>query len=346
MPHTPPESAPTPDRPAGWAPSAPSRRRNGTHLVTLLGVGAKVRVEGSVEECIAAIAAMQRGRIARRQLHHAGVSDGAISRLVKRRFLIPVHPGVFAVGHLGAIPLARETAALLAIRRPAILSHRSAAALWSLAAASGPVDVLVRGGSARSPAGVQVHRTRNLGAADVRIRHGLPVTSPARTLLDQADGSSDRQIELAFNELLVQHQLRVGDLTELLRRSNGRQGIGILKALVDSHGAPKISRSEAEKRVLALLRAAQLPAPRTNVPLLGFEVDFFWPDHRFVLEFDSFQFHSTQRALERDRSKDGILIAAGYVPMRITWRELRDEPYAVIARIAATLGRGAQQQVV
>jgi very-short-patch-repair endonuclease len=129
----------------------------------------------------------------------------------------------------------------------------------------------------------------------------------------------------------------------LLHRSNGRRGVGILRSLVAHQASPTISRSAAEKRVLALLRTAQLPAPQTNAPLLGFEVDFFWPDHRFVLEFDSFQFHRTRRARERDRRKDGILIAAGYIPMRITWRELEDEPYAVIARIAATLGRAGQQ---
>ena len=60
-----------------------------------------------------------------------------------------------------------------------------------------------------------------------------------------------------------------------------------------------------------------------------------------MVEFDSFQFHRTRRALEPDRGKDGILIAAGYIPMRVTWRQLQDEPYALVGRIATALGRAA-----
>lgn len=257
-------------------------------------------VLGRSNERIAAIAAMQRGRVARRQLLKAGTSYAAIRRRIRRGYLHPLHPGVFAVGH-----------------------------------------VLVAADSAPRLAGVRVHRTRNLDAADVRIRQGLPVTAPARLLLDLADIGSDRQIELAFNELLVQRLLRLGDVTELLKRANGRHRAGILRSLVADQSAPTVSRFEAEKILLGLLRTAQLPTPQTNARLLGFEVDFLWPHHRLVVEFDSFQFHRTRRALERDRGKAGILIAAGYIPMRVTWRQLQDEPYALVARIATALGRAA-----
>jgi hypothetical protein len=236
-----------------------------------------VTVLGRSNERIAAIAAMQRGRVARRQLLEAGTSYAAIRRRIRRGYLHPLHPGVFAVGHLAPIPLAAETAALLAVSSPAVLSHGSAAALWGVMAAPDVVHVLVAADSAPRLAGVRVHRTRNLDAADVRIRQGLPVTAPARLLLDLADIGSDRQIELAFNELLVQRLLRLGDVTELLKRANGRHGAGILRSLVADQSAPTVSRFEAEKILLGLLRTAQLPTPQTNARLLGFEVDFLWP---------------------------------------------------------------------
>ncbi len=307
----------------------------------VLGVRHGVTVFGRVDERIAAVAGMQRGRISRRQLLQAGVSYRAIRRRIDRGYLRQLHPGVFAVGHSAPAALAAETAALLVVIPPAALSHGSAASLWGVMAAPDPVHIVVAAASAARLDGIRIHRTRALPGRDVQIRQGLPVTSPARTLLDRAETESEPHHRARLHELLVGRHLRVADLTELLARSNGRRGVGILRALVAQQSALRVSRSEAERRLLALLRAAQLPTPLTNAPLLGFEVDFLWPDHRFVLEFDSFQFHFTRRALERDRPKDAILIAAGYIPMRITWRELQDEPYAVVARIAETLGRTA-----
>lgn len=322
----------------------PGGEWNSPSLVAVIGVRHKVAVDGLPEQRIAAIARLQRGCISRHQLLEVGLSVAGVSRLTARGALYRIRRGVFAVGHLAPTALRDDTSALLAARRSVALSHASAAALWDVAPERGDgelVHVVVDGEAASRVWGVCAHRSRRLQPRDVRIRQGLPVTSPARTLLDQAEAESDRTVELAFNELLVRRHLRVADVTELVKRSNGRRGVGILRALVAQQSAPTVSRSRAEELLLALLRSARLPPPLTNAPLLGFEADFFWPAHRLVVEFDSFQFHFTRRALERDRRKDAILIAAGYIPMRITWRELQDEPYAVVARIAETLGRTA-----
>lgn len=86
-----------------------------------------------------------------------------------------------------------------------------------------------------------------------------------------------------------------------------------------------------------MIRAAQLPSPRTNVRVSQYEVDFLWLDERVIAEVDGFGFHSSRAAFERDRAKDRALQAAGYVVLRITWRQLVDEPEAVIAALAAAL---------
>lgn len=93
--------------------------------------------------------------------------------------------------------------------------------------------------------------------------------------------------------------------------------------------------------MLELIRAARLPTPAVNVWLNGYEVDFLWREHRLVVETDGYAFHSSRRSFEGDRRRDRDLQAAGYVVLRITWRELKDEPEAVVAELAAALTRRA-----
>src|SRR5687767_14033661 len=98
-----------------------------------------------------------------------------------------------------------------------------------------------------------------------------------------------------------------------------------------------MTRSEAEREFLGLIRAAQLPQPETNARLGRWEVNALWRRRRFVVEVDSFAFHSTREAFERDRRKDADLMAAGYRVQRVTWRQLLDEREAVVARLARAL---------
>jgi very-short-patch-repair endonuclease len=100
---------------------------------------------------------------------------------------------------------------------------------------------------------------------------------------------------------------------------------------------PRLTRSEAERRLVKLVRAARLPLPVTNTRLAGWEVDAFWPRHRVVVEVDGYAYHGNRAAFERDRRKDAALVAAGYRVVRITWRQLADEPHAVVALLARLL---------
>ena len=80
-----------------------------------------------------------------------------------------------------------------------------------------------------------------------------------------------------------------------------------------------------------------MPRPRVNARACGFEVDFLWPDAGLVVEFDGGTFHRHPRAFERDRKRDQILVAAGYRVIRVTWRQLQEEPMAVMVRIGQAL---------
>ena len=102
-----------------------------------------------------------------------------------------------------------------------------------------------------------------------------------------------------------------------------------------------MTRSGGERRMLKLLRDARIEKPLVNARVLDYEVDFLWPSARLVVEFDGYGFHSDRVSFEADRRRDATLTAHGYRVLRFTWRQLNDEPLAVVARIAQALGSAA-----
>ena len=107
--------------------------------------------------------------------------------------------------------------------------------------------------------------------------------------------------------------------------------------LPDDDPYPEFTRSEGERRLKALCRAAQLPAPRMNARVAGWEVDAYWPAHKLIVEIDGWRYHGTRAAFERDRRRDAALMAAGYRVVRITWRRLTKGPHSVTAQLGALL---------
>lgn len=321
--------------------SAPADEGNIQHLVKVLGCLEEIPVSGTRDQRIAQIAARQRGRAARRQLTAAGIRSSAVDRRVETGRLFRIHRGVVAVGHPGPVELGDETAALLAVGDDASLGGITAAVVWGMLSADaddGTIDVIVQRDCRLRHPRIGVHQSRILVPNDIRIHRGLPVLSPARTLLDLAEQTTLRRTELACDRGLVARLLTRADLIQVANRAPTRHGAKVLRQLIDD-GPTTVTRSEAEERVLELIRSAELPAPRLNVRLHGFEVDFHWPAHRVVVEVDGFRFHSSRRAFEHDRRKDATLQAAGVTTMRVTWRQLTQEPHAVIARLAGALAR-------
>jgi very-short-patch-repair endonuclease len=307
----------------------------------VLGVRELLPVSGPAVGRVAAIAALQRGRVARWQLLDAGIAPRVISGLIERGVLHPEHYGVYAVVHTAPVPLARETAALLACGDRAILSHGSAATLWGLVPqADGPVDVTLADGKARRQRpGLNVHRSRGLLKRDVRIHEGLSVTSPAWTLLDLAAFLDSRSLQRALDEALVVKKIvSRTEIEHLLARSRGRAGAAALRALM-ARRRFAITHSKAERRCLELIREAGLPEPRTQVRIGAYTVDLLWPEHRVVFEIDGYRFHTSRFAFDRDRRKDTALKAAAYDPNRVSRDQVLFEPFAVIAAIAAALAR-------
>jgi very-short-patch-repair endonuclease len=289
---------------------------------------------------IATLATMQYGVVSRAQLLEAGIGPGAIATRIKRHQLHKLHRGVYAVGHTALVPLAREMAAVLACGPGAVLSHRSAAWLWRLLELEWELLEVTVGRSNRRRPGLRIHRSRSLCPQDVVTHRGIPVTSPTRTLLDLAAVAPDRHLERAFDEAITQRLATPGSLHAAVDRAQGHHGSGRLRALLARSEEPALTRSEAEERFLSLVRQARLPAPRVNAQVAGHLVDFLWPDSGWVVEIDGYRFHSSRVAFERDRLRDAELNAAGFRVIRITWRQLIEEPVAVVARLVQAFSAG------
>ena len=202
-------------------------------------------------------------------------------------------------------------AAVLAIGDGAALSHQSAAAIWGFGQGGREVHVTVARRGRRSRHGIRVHQTHSLNAA---VHNGLPLTDPARTLDDLRRSATRDEVERAREQAAI---------------------LGLV--LPDDDPYPEFTRSEGERRLRALCRAAHLPAPRMNARVNGYEVDACWPAQRLVVEIDGWRYHRTRRRFEDDRRKDAALQVAGYRVVRITYRRLREEPYAIAAELAVLL---------
>jgi very-short-patch-repair endonuclease len=299
-----------------------------------------LRSEGTGEWALARAAARQRGLVHHSQLRAAGFSRRAIARLVARGALHPVLPRVYAVGHPALAPLAAELAALLHLEHDAVISHWSGAMLWALGAGEpGTVQATVIGRDTVPRPGLRTYRVPDLDPRDVRLRHGLPVTAPARTLIDLAAVRSADQVERALNEARVLKLVTDAELQAAMDRCPLRSGIATLRAILAAERGPAMTRSAAERRLKNLVQQAELPWPRFNTTLRRFEVDALWAEQHVVVEVDGYRFHGHRSAFERDRRRDQALVAAGYTVIRVTARQLVDEPVAVAVRIAQALAR-------
>jgi len=299
-------------------------------------------VRGRGDREIARLAAAQKGLVVREQLLAAGLARGSIAHRLAERRLHSVHPGVYLVGHERPSPLARELAAVLYLRGHGLLSHRTAAVVWGLAdAEQDRITLTIVARDVRSGRGLRIFRAVQLDRRDVRVCAGLPLTSPARTLLDFAGQASPFELEQAVAEARVQGLAGAADLRAAIERAPRRKGVAALVRLLGREAEPALTRSEAERRLLGLTRDAQLPAPEVNARICGLQVDLLWRAERLVVEIDGHRFHGHRGAFEHDRKRDQMLVAAGYRVIRVTWRQLVDEPLAVGVRIGRALSAAA-----
>lgn len=263
------------------------------------------------------IASQQHGIITGHQLAVAGVDKSGVTRRLRAGRLHRLHRGVYAVGHRSLSWRGRWLAAVLAAGEGAVLSHTSAAALWRfLRPLEGPVHVTVAAAVRRKPReGIRLHRSRTLTPRDVTRRHGIAVTTPARTIEDLRGEVEDH----LFRRALRQAELAGHRVPHL--------------------SATRRTRSDLELLFLGLCEDHGLPRPLVNHRVHGHRVDFHWPGRRLVVETDSWEYHRGSVAFEDDHERDLRLRAAGIAVRRYTADQLEAAPQAVVADLRRALAR-------
>jgi very-short-patch-repair endonuclease len=269
-----------------------------------------------------------------------GLSGDAIDRRIRDGRLHPIYRGVYLVGHPAPTRHALHFAAVLACGPRSALSHTSAAMLWDLLPYPAQIrlqHVTVVGRNPGIKSGIRIHRVATCDPNELRVHRRIAVTSPARTLLDIAPGIGIQELEAAAAEAIAMRLVRVVDLEATLDRNRRRRGAARFRELLERHRDPALTRSEAERRMLTLIRSAGLPRPEVNARVGGFEVDFLWRAERLIVEVDGFQFHSSRPAFERDRARDAELGSRGFRVIRVTWRQIVDQPQVLTGRLQRAL---------
>jgi Transcriptional regulator, AbiEi antitoxin/Protein of unknown function (DUF559) len=288
------------------------------------------------ERELAALARRQHGTLSRQQLLAGGLSKRTIARRVESGRLHPIHRGVYLLG-TGRITRRGEwMAAVLACGDGALLSHRSAAALWGLARERRRKATEVSAAGGRDQRGILVHEG-GIYRDDRAVVAGIPLTSVARTLFDCAEIVDEQQLGRMFEEADRLGLLEMPALDAVCARGYGRRALRPIRRLIEEAREPVWTRSDLEERFALFCREQGFPPNETNVEVLGHEVDVFWPRERVIVELDSYAFHRHRTAFEGDRTKDAARQVAGYRAIRVTDRRLRREPDALANEISALL---------
>jgi hypothetical protein len=271
------------------------------------------------------MAGRQHGIVTRRDLLALGFSPQAITHRIAKGRLHPIARGVYAVGWPRLTRDRRWMAAVLACGKGAVLSHRSAAALWGIGAERrGQIDVSVRRRCEPRRAGIRARGRPSLPAGDITRQDGIPVTCPVRTLLDLATELGATALERAVNEADKRDLIDPEALRAALDDYAGEPGVRSLRALLDRHTF-RLSDSDLEILFRPIAAAAGLPPPLTKEWVNGFEVDFFWPQLGLVVETDGLRYHRTASEQARDRLRDQTHVAAGLTQLRFTHWQVKYE---------------------
>jgi hypothetical protein len=275
------------------------------------------------------LAGKQHGIVTRQQLLGLGFGSRSIEHRVANGRLHPVMHGVYSVGWPTLTPRRRWMAAVLACGDGAILSHRSAAALWGIARErTGCIDVSVRRRAELRRPGLQVRSRPTLRHEDVVIKDHIPVTAVIRTLVDLAAELDPVGVERAVNEADKRDLTDPETLRAALDRYEGEPGAPRLRKLLDKLTF-RLSDSDLEIFFRPIAVEAGLAIPLSKQIVNGWEVDFYWPDLGLVIETDGLRYHRTASSQARDVRRDRAHALAGMIPLRFAHYEVKYEPAMV-----------------
>jgi hypothetical protein len=227
------------------------------------------------------------------------------------------------------------------------LSHRSAGVLWAIWRREWRAVEITVPANRRGCAGVCVSRAKP-APDELTVLHGISVTTPARTLLDLAAVLKPHELERAANEAEIRRLTSPTSLDVLVARYPRRPGTPAIKRLLASRAIGRnVTTEEFEHRFLAFLDAQRIPRPRTNREIglrdgTWIKPDCHWPAANLIVELDGGATHHTRAAFESDRARDRRAVASGHRVVRVTWRQLHEDPAALAAELRTLLGLRAR----
>ena len=280
-------------------------------------------------------AAVQQNIVTRDQLlvHRASESK-AITYRAKVGRLHREFPGVYSVGRPAVTLYEHASAAVLACGPGAKLAGESAMCPWGFWTRWPKQPEVVVPGD-RRPKGITVHRCTTLTRGDVARHHGIPVTNPAHTILVVAPRLTEDQLWRTIDDGLHTPYLHRASLIDQIIRHHLYPGARLIREYLLTGDGP--TRSDRERAIKTFCLQWDLPIPLLSVMVAGREADAYWAREGVILEFDSWEFHSSRRAFERDRDRDVDMLLAERITVRLTWRRLFKTPAREAARLQALL---------
>ncbi len=299
----------------------------------------------SCEKHLLRVAARQHGVVTRRQAIEAGLSKSGLESRIRRGGLERIHPGIYCVAGTPRTFEQRAFAAAAWGGPDAVVSHASAGHLWRmLETVPASSDISSPRKRTRPPRGVRCHFTSHLPPRDSGRLRNIPITSPARTLIDLAGVLPAAEVESALHLAIVNRRVAPQTLRARLRETpkHGSRGPALLRKLLAS--ARSGVSSPLERVVAQALGSPDLPLPRREHPVYVegtvYYLDFAWPHFRVGVEADGRRWHSDARSFERDRERLNALTAAGWKVVRVTEQQVRTDPARVRDLVRGLLVRG------
>lgn len=276
------------------------------------------------------VLAKQLGLITRPQALACGLSTSQIDTRLGRGEWIALYPGVYAIGTSASTWRRSVLAAILCGGPEAVASGRCAAAILGFPGfRPGRVEITTPKQLKKAP--FTVHRGVVPGEQTVRIGP-LRLTDATRTLLDIAAISPEDVVEAGLDDALRRSLTSLPRLRWLLRTAGGKgkKGSGTLARLVEERadGQP-IPESVLETRLWKPLTRLGVPHPirQHEVQSIGerYRIDFAFPHAMVAVEAQSYRWHSSPQALQKDADKHNALVGLGWNVVYLTWKDVSEK---------------------
>lgn len=256
------------------------------------------------------------------------VESGEWRRVLPRVFLVAGHPDSDAV---------RVRAAGLWVGRPAAVSG-PAAAWWHRMLPDAPpvVELTVPADRAPRPQPHVRLRRRTLSHLDLVGRDGLWLTDRPLTALETAVAITDGS---TFLDRCLQRHVRFPRVYRAYCRNLGARGSARAGALLVA--AADRADSAAERRAVALLRAAGIAGWVLGHPFGPYLIDIAFVTAKLAVEIDGWAWHMDVDRFRADRHKGNALVRARWDLLRFTWHDLTNRPDYVVTEIRAALAAAA-----